>query len=160
MKFMDVSTKEHVDMEQVLERVRLEAENHNVEVWIGTDSQNCDKKTTFVSVIAIYRKGKGAKIFRTKQRVRQIQSIRQRMVHEAYQSIEVAKLYEETIENLEALDLMDIPMCIHVDVNKSSVHESNKAMKEIMGWLGGMGIAYEFKPMSAAASYAADKYCH
>lgn len=164
MLLTDVSTNEKRSMLDVLHRVRAEADifgYDNVEVWIGTDSQNHTHHTIFSTVLIIYRRGKGGKIFRIKNRVPTMRSVRQRMIQEAYESIRLAKLYEDVLVEANMVDLIDIKMVVHIDVNPDENFESNRALKEIMGWLWSNGIQnFEIKPLSPAATFAADRYVH
>jgi predicted RNase H-related nuclease YkuK (DUF458 family) len=57
------------------------------------------------------------------------------------------------------LDLYEIPLEIHADINPSTKYESNKALTEAVGYILGMGYNFKIKPESWAASTGADNFC-
>jgi len=72
---------------------------------------------------------------------------------------EVGKSVEVAYELAPLLDLYDIPLEIHADINPDPNHESNKALQQAVGYILGMGYEFKVKPDAWAASSAADKKC-
>ena len=79
--------------------------------------------------------------------------VNERMVYEVGKSVEVA------YEIAPLLDLYDIKMEIHADINPDPKHESNTALQQAVGYILGMGYEFKVKPDAWAASNAADKKC-
>lgn len=142
------------------------AKGHMLKVSIGTDSQKAEKGTyKFATVILITTSqdlggivvGRGGMIISStyyhafKQTNKEL--VNERMVYEVGKSVEVA------YEIAPLLDLYDIPLEIHADINPDPVHESNKALQQAVGYILGMGYEFKVKPEAWAASTAADKKC-
>jgi predicted RNase H-related nuclease YkuK (DUF458 family) len=150
--------------------------NLNLKVSIGTDSQKI-KKTyyKFATVILITTSedlgggvivGRGGMIIAStyahdfmkkdldgNNKKRDKELVNERMVFEVSKSIEVAT------EIAELLDLYEIPLEIHADINPDPKHDSNKALQSAVGYILGMGYDFKVKPDSVASSNCADKFC-
>ena len=79
--------------------------------------------------------------------------VNERMVYEVGKSVEVA------YEIAPLMDLYEIPLEIHADINPDPLHDSNKALQSAVGYILGMGYSFKVKPDAWAASSGADKYC-
>lgn len=141
---------------------------YQIKVSVGTDSQKGGGKNTykFATVILISTSqdlgggvvvGRGGMIIATtyhhtfKNTDKEL--VNERMVFEVGKSVEVA------YEIAPLLDLYDVPLEIHADINPDSAHESNKALQQAVGYILGMGYKFKIKPAAWAASTAADKFC-
>ena len=139
---------------------------YSLRVSIGTDSQKAEKGTyKFATVILIKTSedlggvivGRGGLIISStyyhgfKQTNKEL--VNERMVFEVGKSVEVA------YELAPLLDLYEIPLEIHADINPDPNHESNKALQQAVGYILGMGYEFKVKPDAWAASSAADKKC-
>ena len=138
-----------------------------LKVSIGTDSQKVTKSTyKFATVILITMSedlgggvivGRGGMIihktfFNTfKNSNREL--VNERMVYEVGKSIEVA------YEIAPLLDLYEIKLEVHADINPDPKHDSNKALQQAVGYILGMGYDFKIKPSAPAASNIADKLC-
>ena len=150
------------------------AKNYKLKVSIGTDSQKITKTLyKFATVILITSTedlgggviwGRGGMIISTtynhdfmkknddaKKRDKGL--VNERMVFEVGKSIEVAT------QVAELLDLYEIHLEIHADINPDPKHESNKALQSAVGYILGMGYEFKVKPFAPAASNVADKIC-
>lgn len=142
------------------------AKGRNLKVSVGTDSQKSGKSYKFATVILITTSedlgggvivGRGGMIVAAtyfhefKQTSKEL--VNERMVFEVGKSVEVA------YEIAPLLDLYDIKMEIHADINPDPKHESNKALQQAVGYILGMGYEFKVKPDAWAASNAADKKC-
>lgn len=151
-----------------LEKIFIEEmdKNHILRVSVGTDSQKSGKQYKFATVILISVSedlgggvivGRGGKVIHTihyhtfKQRAKEL--VNERMVYEVGKSIEIAS------DIALLLDVYEIPMEIHADINPDAKHESNKALQHAIGYILGMGYEFRIKPMAPAASNCADKLC-
>jgi predicted RNase H-related nuclease YkuK (DUF458 family) len=148
--------------------------NRILKVSIGTDSQKLSKTLyKFATVILISTSedlgggvivGRGGMIvaatythdFMKKTenpKLRDKELVNERMVFEVGKSIEVAS------EVAILLDLYEIPLEIHADINPDPKHDSNKALQSAVGYILGMGYDFKIKPEAWAASTAADRKC-
>ncbi len=154
---------------EYLERIFDEeiAKNHKLEVWIGTDSFNRGgggnyhfataivvRMTEDLGGVTVGRCGmiiyaKYSKSFKAMKKA----GVNERMVYEVGKSVGVA------YELAPLLDLYEVPLEIHADINANPMHESNKALSEAVGYILGMGYQFKIKPEALAASYAADRMC-
>jgi len=137
-----------------------------LEVSIGTDSQSMSGgKYKFATVILIRRLedmggvvvGRGgmivSAIYTHDFKARNKELVNERMVFEVGKSVEVA------YELAPLLDLYDIPLEIHADINPNPKYESNKALQQAVGYILGMGYAFRVKPDSLTATHCADHFC-
>lgn len=156
-----------------LEKVFIEemSNGYNLKVYIGTDSQRARGGYKFATVVIIglmesiglnkdgseIFKGRGGiKIGGTYFDTNQVKGrpgVKERMLKEVGKSIEVA--YEIS----PLLDLYDIPLEVHADVNPDVRFDSNKAFSEVVGYIMGMGYDFKVKPDAWASSSAADRLC-
>lgn len=139
-----------------------------LKVSVGTDSQKAGKFTyKFATVILITTTedlgggvvvGRGGMVIASTyyhdfKQANSKELVNERMVFEVGKSVEVA------YEIAPLLDLYDIKMEIHADINPDPKHDSNKALQQAVGYILGMGYDFKIKPDAWAASTAADKKC-
>jgi len=127
-----------------------------VELLIGTDSQNHRRNTTYAIVIALYRPGKGAHALYCRWDEQRYvygkpgEAEKTRLLAEVGYSIEIAELLKTEI-NLKA-------KYIDIDINPDKKYASNTALTEALGWVRGMGYEPRWKKSerSPMITYAAD----
>lgn len=124
---------------------------NRLKVCIGTDSQVKGKVTDFATVIVFLREQKGGFMFINQERTSQKMSIKERMLAEVQKSIECAYAI------CPLLDLYDVDLEVHADINTSPSFKSNVALHEAMGYILGMGFVFKAKPEAFASSYCANK---
>lgn len=131
----------------------LKFPDEEFEIFIGTDSQKVRKRNLiwYSTVICIYRKGKGAHLIYTKEKRQDIVGIKNRLKEEVNYSIGLAVFLRDN-EILYDKNVVKL----HLDLSPEIENESNKVLKEMTGWVKGMGFEYRIKPESCASSYAAD----
>jgi len=137
------------EVEQTIER-EYELGN-KLKVCIGTDSQVKGKITDFATVIVFLREKKGAFMYIHQERSAQKMSIKERMLSEVQKSIDCAY----SLCNL--LDLYDVDLEVHADINTNPNFKSNAALHEAMGYILSMGFVFKAKPEAFASSYCANK---
>lgn len=137
------------EVEAVLER-EINA-GYRLKVCIGTDSQVKGDTTEFATVIVFLRERHGGFMYIHQEKTRKKMSIRERMLDEVQKSIEVAY----SLCNL--LDLYDIDMEVHADINTNPHFKSNAALHEAMGYILSMGFVFKAKPEAFASSCCANK---
>lgn len=143
--------------------------NHTLHISVGTDSQRTGsrRRYKFATVILIHVKedlgggvivGRGGKLLSSVYFINTYTSnkegVNERMLMEVSKSIEVA------YQIAELLDSYGIKLEIHADINPDPKWESNKALKEAVGYILGMGYDFKIKPFSTAASYCGDHFAH
>jgi len=136
-------------VEETLEREI--AAGHKLKVCIGSDSQVTSGVTEFATVIVFLREKKGGFMFIHSERTQQKMSIKERMITEVSQSVQVA------YSLCDLLDLYDVELEVHADINTDPNFKSNVALKEAMGYIVGMGFKFKAKPDAFASSCCADK---
>lgn len=135
----------------VEEAIIRELENgHQLKVCIGSDSHVYGDIIHYATAVVFVRKGKGAFTFIRKQKEFQKISIKERMLNEVNKSVEIA------YRIFEILDLYDVEMEVHADINTDSEFKSNIALKDAMGYILGMGYVFKAKPYAFASSNCAD----
>ena len=137
------------EVEQAIEREVLMG--NKLKVCIGTDSQVKGSMTDFATVIVFLRQKKGAFMFIRQERSSIKMSIKERMLTEVQKSIEIAY----TLCNL--LDLYDVDLEVHADINTNPMFKSNQALHEAMGYILSMGFVFKAKPEAFASSTCANK---
>lgn len=141
---------------------------NKLKVCVGTDSQKKGKGFKYATAILIEMKrptgikiqgkmtykGIGAKVISGTFIERIKPSIRQRMLKEVQLSIDVC------FHIVDLVDLYDIDMEIHADVNPNPMWASSVALSDVVGFCKGMNLTYKVKPDAYAASSGADKMCN
>lgn len=137
------------EVEQAIEReYNL---GNKLKVCIGTDSQVKGSITDFATVIVFLREQKGGFMFIHQERTSQKMSIKERMLSEVQKSIECA------YSLCDLLDLYEVGLEVHADINTSPQFKSNAALHEAMGYIMSMGFVFKAKPEAFASSYCANK---
>ena len=131
--------------------VRETEAGHRLKVCIGTDSQVRGKVVEFATVIVFLREKKGGFMFISNYKMEQEMRIKERMI------LEVAKSVEVAYSMCDLLDQYNVELEVHADINTDPSFQSNKALKEAMGYILGMGFVFKAKPDAFASSYCADK---
>ncbi|MDA9555732.1 ribonuclease H-like YkuK family protein [Pelobium sp.] len=124
---------------------------NKLKVCIGTDSQVKGNVTDFATVIVFLREQRGGFMFIHQERTSQKMSIKERMLSEVQKSIECA------YSLCDLLDLYDVDLEVHADINTNPNFKSNAALHEAMGYILSMGFVFKAKPEAFASSYCANK---
>ncbi len=124
---------------------------NKLKVCIGTDSQVKGTVTDFATVIVFLREKKGGFMYIHQERTSQKMSIKERMLSEVQKSIECA------YSLCDLLDLYDVDLEVHADINTNPMFKSNAALHEAMGYILSMGFVFKAKPEAFASSYCANK---
>ncbi|MHB8207596.1 ribonuclease H-like YkuK family protein [Mucilaginibacter sp.] len=137
------------EVERAIEREHLLG--NKLKVCIGTDSQVKGAVTDFATVIVFIREARGAFMFIHQERTSQKMTIKERMLCEVQKSIDIA------YKLCDLLDVYDVDLEIHADINTNPMFKSNQALHEAMGYILGMGFVFKAKPEAFASSYCANK---
>ncbi|MFZ4863639.1 ribonuclease H-like YkuK family protein [Sphingobacterium sp. Mn56C] len=131
--------------------IREKELGNKLKVFIGTDSQVKRGMIEFATVIVFLREHKGGFMFIHKDRSGHKMTIKERMLVEVQKSIDIAYLL------CPILDLYEVDLEVHADINTNPNFESNVALKEAMGYILGMGFVFKAKPESFASTNCANK---
>ncbi|MEJ2883256.1 ribonuclease H-like YkuK family protein [Pedobacter sp. GR22-6] len=134
--------------------IRETALGYHLKVCIGTDSQVKGALTDFATVIVLLREHHGGFMYIHQDKTPQKMSIKERMLVEVQKSIETA------YSICDLLDLYDVDLEVHADINTNPSFKSNKALNEAMGYILSMGFIFKAKPEAFASSTCADKMVH
>jgi uncharacterized protein len=131
--------------------IQERANNHQIKVCIGTDSQVRGIETEFATVIVLLRKGRGGFMFINNEKTNKNMSLKERLLTEVSRSIEIAyslcPLFDKYSTELE----------VHADINTNPRFGSHTALSEAMGYILSMGFTFKAKPDAHAASCCANK---
>jgi predicted RNase H-related nuclease YkuK (DUF458 family) len=127
----------------------LMAESPDRELVIGTDSQNAGNVTEYITVVIILTPGKGGRCFFSRERMTRIRSLRERLLKEAWMSVELGMELNAEIPEANKLT-------IHIDANPDTQYKSSDVVQEMVGLVLGQGFNAVIKPDAWAASHAAD----
>ncbi|SMD07519.1 ribonuclease H-like YkuK family protein [Pedobacter nyackensis] len=142
-------------LEEVENAIIRETDNgYKLKVCIGTDSQVKGAHTDFATVIVLLREHHGGFMYIHQEKTTQQMSIKERMLVEVQKSIETA------YSICDLLDLYNVDLEVHADINTSPMFKSNKALNEAMGYILSMGFIFKAKPEAFASSTCADKMVH
>lgn len=118
-------------------------------IYVGTDSQNDKNKTQYVTVIVVHEKGKGARAFYTTEAVPRIKSLRERLVREAWLSVQLALEISPFLSEESELE-------VHVDANPNTKFKSSAYVKELTSLVVSQGFKCLIKPEAWVAMHVAD----
>lgn len=139
-------------MEEVERAIEREAALGNkLKVCIGTDSQVKGEVTDFATVIVFLREGRGGFMYIHQELTTQKMSIKERMLNEVQKSIDIS------YKLCDLLDLYDVDLEVHADINTNPAFKSNQALHEAMGYILSMGFVFKAKPEAFASSCCANK---
>lgn len=140
------------EVERVIEQETLMG--HKLKVCIGTDSQVKGDITDFATVIVFLREHRGGFMFIHQEKTKKKMSIKERMLTEVQGSIDIA------YQLCPLLELYEVEMEVHADINTSPNFKSNVALHEAMGYILSMGFVFKAKPESFASTNCANKMVH
>ncbi len=124
---------------------------YQLKVCVGTDSQVYRNHIQFASAVVFLRQGSGGFMFINNHRYVGVMSIKERMITEVAQSIEVAYSICDILEKYK------VDFEVHADINTNPTFKSNTALREAMGYIMGMGFQFKAKPEAFASTSCADK---
>lgn len=140
------------EVEQAI--IRETGNGYKLKVCIGTDSQVKGAITDFATVIVLLREHHGGFMYISQEKTTQKMGIKERMLVEVQKSIETA------YSVCDLLDVYDVDLEVHADINTNPMFKSNKALNEAMGYILSMGFIFKAKPEAFASSTCADKMVH
>ena len=147
------------EMIEIIAKYLANNTEHEIEITIGTDSQN-HSQTKIVEVIAVHSIGHGGIYFYYTEFVRKISSIKEKIMEETSRSLINANGFIDNVA-LELMnydidiDSLNLHFCIHCDIGHNG--KTQTLIKDIVNWVHAMGYDCQIKPDSYAASGIANK---
>ena len=132
----------------IIDYIKDYMQKHNdIEIIVGTDSQNKSYNTTYSTVVVLYNPGHGGHcIFRRwktpKEKVRQV-----RLLKEVEESINLATELKEAGLKIKYIDL---------DINPNPKFKSNEVFQTAKGWAESVGFEVRFKTIAPLVTSVAD----
>ena len=137
-------------IDSVEEYVKEYYTNHkNIEIMVGTDSQNKGSKTIYSTVIAMYEPGHGAHCIFKRWNTPREKVRNTRLMNEVAASIEIA-------ENIKDYNGCPKPKYIDIDINPNPKYKSNEVYAAAKGWCEGLGYEVRFKTLGPLVTTMAD----
>ncbi|WBW95645.1 ribonuclease H-like YkuK family protein [Oceanirhabdus sp. W0125-5] len=143
-----------IDFKEVCNKIKLYTEKDiqsDYVISVGTDSQSFNGITRMVSVITVIRKTKGGIFFYDITNLKKIYDLRQKLFTETQYSLDLA------IKVMEFIKKSKINACLEVHIDIGNDGDTNSLIKEIKGWVVGLGFKFCMKPDSYTSSTIADK---
>jgi len=131
--------------------IREQNLGHKLKVCIGSDSQVKGDVVDFATVIVFLREHKGGFMYISNSSMSNNMSLKERMIMEVAKSVDIA------YSICDLLDQYNVELEVHADINTDPNFQSNKALKEAMGYILSMGFVFKAKPNAFASSSCADK---
>lgn len=145
-----MSTGEPVEL---VEHIRMVLDTDpEVEVLVGTDSQNKGAHTIYATAVVLRFKGNGAQVVYTRKKVAKITDLWTRLWNEVENSLQLAHWLTGTAEI--AVSRIDM------DLNEDPRFGSNRLHSAAVGYIRAHGYETRTKPGLMIASWAANVLCH
>jgi len=127
--------------------------NAPFELVVGTDSHLCSRDFRFVTVVCIYKTGKGGNYFYST-------SYEPRLTYKGNQQRRMYKEVEISIELANwLLEKADVIPVVHCDVSPKGAGQYTSAFSDqLKGYVIGSGFECKIKPESWCANAVADKH--
>jgi predicted RNase H-related nuclease YkuK (DUF458 family) len=150
-------THGRLTIEEAILKIRdFSEEEGQYNLFVGTDSQVVNGKTLFVTSIVVHRVTKGAIFFINSRLTEKNFTIRDRLIEEAYRSLQMAQRINELGVQLECGICGDVK-CLTIDADVGENGSSREVIRAIVGMVTAYGYTCRLKPECATIKVA-DKY--
>jgi predicted RNase H-related nuclease YkuK (DUF458 family) len=126
------------------------------ELVVGTDSGRRDNKHVFVNQISIYRVDRGGRYFWRRSNGKSPNSIRERLIEETNQSINLAKKVKGSLKNRDYFNSIN-NFQVHIDVGVNGMFDKGMC-NSLKSMVRNEGMEPTIKPESYGSSIIADRY--
>jgi predicted RNase H-related nuclease YkuK (DUF458 family) len=117
------------------------------EVMVGTDSQNHGSTTTYCTIIAMYRPGKGGHCIYRKWKTAKVSVRSVRLLAEVWASIEISNLLRDSGVTIKYID---------IDINPNPKFKSYEVYSSAKGMVEGLGYECRCKTFIPLVTSMAD----
>lgn len=138
-------------VEELLDFIEHEPAN-TYSVVVGSDSEQGIKETEYITAIVIHRHGKGGRYFWSRKIQANKATLRDRIWQETTLSTDLGK---RILDEFQARGNGFKKVQIHVDIGENG--PTRELIKEICGFVKGVGFSVHIKPQAYAACSVADK---
>jgi hypothetical protein len=141
------------DIKEIVDHINRIRYNSEYEIAVGTDSQYRGKYLFYITVIALWERGKGGTYYYRSEY----------MNRQNYASSQKMRMFEEVSKTIEVANVIEQhtgikPIC-HVDASISVKKEYTSSFSEqLKGYVISSGYDCVLKPESYAANCIADKH--
>lgn len=148
MVFRRLTDRENVDLAEYLKSYIAQVGSENVRLYIGCDSQNKSKWTSYATTVVLHIGNTGCHVLYQRERVKpRINDFWTRLWKEVERSVEVALYLQSHGIEVDNIDL---------DLNEDPNMRSNKLVAAAKGYVESLGIKANIKPELLPAIHAAD----
>jgi len=137
-------------IDPIAHTIKILKDYPNVQIHIGSDSQNVGKKTRYATVIAYRYGSRGVHYILSKKNEPLLKDMWSRLWKEAEMSIDVAEWLTNQISVRVEIDM---------DYNSDENFKSSKLISATKGWANSLGYKVNVKPNNQIATKAADYHC-
>ncbi len=137
-------------VDPVKHTIEVLSKNDNVKIYVGTDSQNSKKFTTYVTCVCYRYGNKGAHYIYFRESIKKIKDRWTRLWGEVERSVEIAKLIQENSIKV---------FCVDLDFNEKELARSHDMVAAARGYVVGLGFDCTVKPEEQVATRSADHIC-
>ena len=137
-------------IDPIAHTIKILKDYPNVQIHIGSDSQNVGKKTRYATVIAYRYGSRGVHYILSKKNEVLLKDMWSRLWKEAEMSIDVAEWLTNQISVRVEIDM---------DYNSDENFKSSKLISATKGWANSLGYKVNVKPNNQIATKAADYHC-
>ena len=123
----------------------------DLQIFVGSDSQNRSGSTTFATTVVFRYANNGAHVLYQKEKANRVNDLWTRLWSELERSIAVAEYLKESGVQVHRIDM---------DYNSDPMFASNKVWSVAVGYLKSMGYRSSSKPDLLIASWAANVICN
>jgi hypothetical protein len=150
-------THGRLTLEEAILKIRdFSEEEGQYNLFVGTDSQVVNGKTLFVTSIVVHRVTKAAIFFINSRLTEKNFTIRDRLIEEAYRSLQMAQRINELGVQLECEICGDVK-CLTIDADIGENGSSREVIRAIVGMVTAYGYTCRLKPECTTIKVA-DKY--
>lgn len=147
--FKSLSTRKEVDLIPYIKNYL--ATHKDVKLYIGCDSQNIKRYTSYATVIVLHNVGKGAHVLYSQERITRVTDRFTRLWREVESSVATAEFLRT--------NGIQKPSFIDLDLNPDPKYKSNQVLRAALGYVESMGYIPRCKPEAMSASHVADILC-
>jgi predicted RNase H-related nuclease YkuK (DUF458 family) len=157
VKYVYSCTHGRLTLQEAILKIRdFSEEEGRYSLFVGTDSQVANGKTLFVTSIVVHRVTKGAIFFINSRLTEKSFTIRDRLIEEAYRSLQMAQRINELGVRLGCSICGDVK-CLTIDADVGENGPSREVIRAIVGMVTAYGYTCRLKPESTTIKVA-DKY--
>jgi predicted RNase H-related nuclease YkuK (DUF458 family) len=156
--FKSLTNRQVVDLIPYIQSYLMQ--HPETEIFIGCDSQNHGRSTSYATVIVLHNKGRGGHVLFTQDAIPRVKIGRQN----AKTEVEFQRLWSEVERSIEIAEYLKDnnikrPAFIDIDLNPDPQFKSNQALRAALGYVESLGYVVRCKPDAVSATYVADKLC-